>query len=50
METLRPLLGNYGASVAGQSVFRERKGPEEEVSETQRERRKRKREIRPTVD
>lgn len=32
METLKLHLGNYGASVTGQSVGKERKGPEEEVS------------------
>lgn len=32
MEMLRLHLGNYGATVTGQSVGGEREGPEEEVS------------------
>lgn len=48
MEMLKPHLGNYGASVTGQSVWRERKGSEEDVSKIERETRKNKREFKPT--
>lgn len=48
MEMLKPHLGNYGASVTGQSVWRERKGSEEDVSKIEREIRKNKREFKPT--
>ena len=42
METLKPHLGNYEASVTGQSVWRDREVPEEEVSKMERETRKKK--------
>lgn len=41
-------MGNYGASVIGQSVWREKEGPEEEVLEMEKETRKKKIEFRPT--
>lgn len=48
METLKPHLGNYGASVTGQSVWGEREEPEKDVSKMERETRRKKREFRPT--